>query len=54
MVAFLGAVSTRGLGDSQWKYSCPVTTSPISLTTLPNLQVSVGGQNNFQSNLFYT
>ena len=38
----------------QWKSpfdSCPATTSPVSLT---NLQVSVGGQNILQSNLFYT
>ena len=43
-----------GFGDYQWKSpfdSCPATTSPVSLT---NLQVSVGGQNILQSNLFYT
>ena len=56
IVPFLGAVSgtNAGFGDYQWKSpfdSCPATTSPVSLT---NLQVSVGGQNILQSNLFYT
>ena len=39
--------------DYQWKSpfdSCPVTTSPLSLT---NLQVSVGGKNQLQTTLYY-
>ena len=56
IVPFLGAVTgtDSGFGDYQWKSpfdSAPATTSPVSLT---NLQVSVGGQNILQSNLFYT
>jgi hypothetical protein len=56
IVPFLGAATgaNAGFGDYQWKSpfdSCPATTSPVSLT---NLQVSIGGQNILQSNLFYT
>jgi len=56
IVPFLGAATgtNSGFGDYQWKSpfdSCPATTSPVSLT---NLQVSIGGQNILQSNLFYT
>jgi len=42
--------SSGGLGDCQWKLpfdTCPCTTSPVS--SLTNLQVSVGGQNVLQS-----
>lgn len=45
--------SAGHFGDYQWKSpfdSCPATTSPCSLT---NLQVSIGGHNVLQSNLFY-
>jgi hypothetical protein len=51
---FIGASSTSGFGDFQWKSpfdTCPSTMSPLSLT---NLQVSIGGQNVLNSTLSMT
>ena len=52
IVPFISS-SAGHFGDYQWKSpfdSCPATTSPCSIT---NLQVTVGGSNVLQSNLFY-
>jgi hypothetical protein len=51
---FIGAVSSSGFGDFQWKSpfdTCPATMSPLSLT---NLQVGIGGQNVLNSTLNMT
>jgi hypothetical protein len=51
---FIGAVSSSGFGDFQWKSpfdTCPSTLSALSLT---NLQVAVGGQNVLNSTLNVT
>jgi hypothetical protein len=51
---FIGASTTSGLTDFQWKSpfdTCPATLSPLSLT---NLQVAIGGQNVLNSTLNMT
>jgi hypothetical protein len=51
---FIGAVSSSGFGDFQWKSpfdTCSLTLSPLSLT---NLQVAIGGQNVLNSTLNMT